>query len=65
MLDRQLPILTFQPGEQIPGLDELQTFVLGGYDAYELSVDMSELKRIFDIELTPLEVVLREELAKL
>jgi NADH dehydrogenase len=65
VLDRQLPILTFQPGEQIPGLDELQTFVLAGYDAYELSVDMSELKRIFDIELTPLEVVLREELAKL
>jgi NADH dehydrogenase len=59
VLDREVAIQTFQPGKLVPGLDEFQTFLLAGYNAFESPVDMSEIRRIFDIELTPLEVVLR------
>jgi NADH dehydrogenase len=63
VLGLEIAIQTFKPGKQVPGLDELQTFVLTGYDEYESPVDMSELIRTFDLELTPLEVVLRESQA--
>lgn len=64
VLDREIPVQTYPPGKQVPGLDETATFMLTSYDTFDLPVDMSDLCRIFEIKLRPLEVVIREELER-
>jgi NADH dehydrogenase len=64
LLERDIPIQIYQPGEPIPELDEFQVFILASYDAFESPIDMSGLCRTFDIQLRPMQVVIREVLAK-
>jgi NADH dehydrogenase len=69
VLGRPLAVQTVAPGElvpnlpPVPGLAELVSGMLAGLESYDSPIEMAETARAFGVRLTPLEEVVRLELA--
>jgi NADH dehydrogenase len=68
-LGRTIPIESIGPGEllqnlpPVPGLAEVVTSMLGALDTFDLPIDMSELARTFDVQLTTSEDFVQADVA--
>jgi uncharacterized protein YbjT (DUF2867 family) len=56
-LGRELPMRLVAPGEPIPGQSEEIAAVMAAMESHDSVIDMVDTARTFDVELTPLEVV--------
>ena len=69
VLGRPLPVETIAPGEllpnlpPIPGLTELLSGLLAAMETFDSPIDMTEATGTFGVQLTPLEEVVRREVA--
>jgi NADH dehydrogenase len=62
-LGREIAVRTVRPGEPIPGVPEPVWGIAASFDAYESIIDMTGIARTFDVRLTPLDEVVRREIA--
>ena len=58
-LGQELPVQYVSPGEPIPGLPEIVPPVLAGMETYDSPIPMAEMARLFGVEQTPLDAVVR------
>lgn len=58
-MGRELPVISVQPGEAIPGVPEAVLPLLAALDTYDSKVDMADLSRTFKVELTSPEAFAR------
>jgi hypothetical protein len=69
VLGRTIPIESIGRGEllpnlpPVPGLAEVVTSMLGALDTFDLPIDMSELARTFDVQLTTSEDFVQADVA--
>jgi uncharacterized protein YbjT (DUF2867 family) len=59
VLGHQIQVRSVAPGEPVPGLPEMMSQLLAGFDTYDSPIDMTQTARTFGIRLTPLEEVAR------
>jgi NADH dehydrogenase len=64
VLGQELPLQLVAPGEPIPGLPDIVPAVLAGMETYDSPIPMAETARLFGVEQTPLEAVVRAMLGQ-
>jgi NADH dehydrogenase len=62
-LGRPIPVRFVAPGDPLPGLPDPMPALLAGFETYDSPVDMAELARAFDVQLTSLDEFAREDVA--
>jgi uncharacterized protein YbjT (DUF2867 family) len=60
VLGREVPVVSVNPGESIPGLPPAMAAMLPGFDLADQTSDMSELPGRYGVQLTPLEAFARQ-----
>jgi NADH dehydrogenase len=63
-LGREIPVRTVKPGEPIPGVPPAVAGIAASFDAYESIIDMTGMAQTFGVRLTPLEEVVRRDVAR-
>jgi NADH dehydrogenase len=62
VLGRPVQVRVVNPGEPVPGLPEAIVPLLTGMGMFETPIEMTETARTFNVQLTPLEQVVRRSL---
>jgi NADH dehydrogenase len=62
VLGRPVQVRVVNPGEPVPGLPEVVVPLLAGLGMFESPIDMTETARAFNVQLTPLEQVVRRSI---
>jgi uncharacterized protein YbjT (DUF2867 family) len=63
LLGRPIPVQRFAIGEPIPGMPDLIRQFMTNFEMYDSPVDMTETARTYGVELTPVDVFLRQMFA--
>lgn len=64
VVGQELPLRFVAPGESIPGLPDIAPPVLAGMETYDSIIPMEETARIFGVQQTPLQSVIRHMLSQ-
>jgi NADH dehydrogenase len=62
-LGREIPVRFVAPGDPGIGLPDPLPALLASLETFESPIEMTELARTFDVRLTPVDVIVREDLA--
>ena len=63
VLGKSVPVEFVAMGEPVPGLPDPMPEMLAGMETYDSVVEMKEISRTFDVELTTLETFVREQVS--
>lgn len=62
-LGREIPVRSIAPGESIPGLPDVISQLAAAFDTFDSPIDMTETAQTFGVSLTPVEDLVRRQLA--